>query len=624
MADPEGAVTALRESFLLAGGTEDGWDELVSSPKVPKWATQWMDAGEEGHREKVADIVKSYLQPEMMVEYEANWDDGGGAGRALVLVTEVFYKKNTFGLSCQHIVATDREYQEWSQDEINKKGTRKLHLCISKGPCRVVAPSTGVHWIHLRAFRVIPFAVAFNQEYCLEAAVRELGRQVNERINKFKADGVPSGVPVPKSAAKDSKAGVHRFNPVEEDPFLGSPEREEEEPHSSSRRKSRLPEKVGEKPPKIPKVSKEDAKSRAAAKVEANRAALALRTASPVMVRTEVPKGTRTGGDREKRSKEPPRKGTASWLDTIPSDPGGGRGGGGGPPPGDDGDGSGSSSGDGDRKGRGGGRKRSSSSGSSGDGGDDGDDSRDEERLRASLVVPPKKDKRKEKRRRDERNAERRNKRGRSKEKKKRRADKDKVKKEKRDSDRKRQRERKRRRGSRSSSSHSSSETGSLEKIYGKETKKFDTLAEKARKHPGRLLQGGLEEMRKYMAARVGEGQAEQSWRQQRVGAYVQQVLFVRHNPSQIGVRNTREILTLSAALDALLEQDFPMVGDLLMQRLKAVESALVEGWNVAAHQELIASPNASLTSAKEKSYAARQALQAQRLEESVKKRRSG
>lgn len=75
------------------------------------------------------------------------------------------------------------------------------------------------------------------------------------------------------------------------------------------------------------------------------------------------------------------------------------------------------------------------------------------------------------------------------------------MKKEKRDSDRKRKRERKRRRDSRSSSSHSSSETGSLEKIYGKETKKFDTLAEKARKHPGRLLQGGLEEMRKYMLA---------------------------------------------------------------------------------------------------------------------------
>lgn len=130
--------------------------------------------------------------------------------------------------------------------------------------------------------------------------------------------------------------------------------------------------------------------------------------------------------------------------------------------------------------------------------------------------------------------------------------------------------------------------------------------------------------MRKYMVARVGEGQAEQSWREIRVGAYVQQVLFVRNKNIKIGVRNTREILTLSAALDALLEQDFPMVGDLLMQRLKAVESALVEGWNVADHQELIASPNASLTSQKEKSYAARQALQAQRLEESVKKRRSG
>lgn len=262
MTDPERAVRELRESFLLAGGTEDSWDELVSSPRVPKWATQWMDAGDEGHRERVGEIVKSYLQPEMMVEYEANWDDGEGAGRALVLVTELLFKKNTYGLSCQHMVATDKEYQEWSQEEINKKGTRKLHLCISKGPCRVVAPSTGVHWIHLRAFRVVPFAVAFNQEYCLEAAVHELGRQVNEKINKFKADGVPSGVPVPKSAAKDSKAGMHRFPPSEGDPYIGLPPDDEENPPPSTRRKSRLPEKVVEKPPKIPQLSKEEARSK--------------------------------------------------------------------------------------------------------------------------------------------------------------------------------------------------------------------------------------------------------------------------------------------------------------------------------------------------------------------------
>ena len=612
-------VEELRQSFILGGGDEVKWEATMTSPHWPRWATQWMDAGDEGHRDRIFELVNHHLDSEMLLEYEATWDDGDAAGRALVLITKVMAKKNTYGLEVQHLAASNSEYHDWSQEEINKMNNRRLHLCFSKSPCRVVAPATGLHWIHLRSFRLASFAMAFNQEYSFDAAVAELGRQVNQALREMKSKGVPSGVPQPKSGGLPPKGG----GDDEELPLLEDSEPAEKLPRvAPAKRKKKPPVERGAEPPgKVEDSKKDDSAVRAAAKQEANRAALALRTGSPVMVKAKGIAGAAPGGDKRPKSHEVPGVGhlpavSGSWLDKVPSDHGGGHGG---KPPGGGSDGSDSSDDDGGKKGRGGGRKSPPSSGSSGNGDDDEDDSRDDrgKKVRAALVVPPKKEK-KTKRRKDEKKSDHRNKRGRSKEKRSK-----KEKKDRKSKDRKK-RTRKRRKSSRSSSLGSSSETGSLEKLYGKETKKFDTLAEKAKKNPGRLLRGGLEEMRKYMQARVGEERTEQSWRQQRVGAYIQQVLFVRHNPSQIGVRNTREILTLSAALDALLEEDFAVVGDLLMQRLKAVESALVEGWNVASHQELIASPNASLTSQKEKSYAARQALQAQRLDESVRRKRSG
>ena len=54
-------------------------------------------------------------------------------------------------------------------------------------------------------------------------------------------------------------------------------------------------------------------------------------------------------------------------------------------------------------------------------------------------------------------------------------------------------------------------------------------------------------------------------------------------------LRNGRELETLAAALDALVEGDLEVVGDLLASRFKAVEAATQEGhWNVARHYELL------------------------------------
>lgn len=89
-------------------------------------------------------------------------------------------------------------------------------------------------------------------------------------------------------------------------------------------------------------------------------------------------------------------------------------------------------------------------------------------------------------------------------------------------------------------------------------------------------------------------------------------------------MRNVRELITLGECIDLLMSNELPRLGDVLMQRLKAVEASLSEGWAVASQQELIPGPRATLTAPAEKSFAAKQALQHQKLEELLRKRKAG
>ena len=125
--------------------------------------------------------------------------------------------------------------------------------------------------------------------------------------------------------------------------------------------------------------------------------------------------------------------------------------------------------------------------------------------------------------------------------------------------------------------------------MYGKESWKYDFLVEKSRRHVGKLFRSGLEQM-----------------------TWIRSSSCTHQHPSRC------ELVTLSMALDLLMEQKFAELGDLLMQRMKAVEVSLTEGWSVANHQELIPGPKASLTTDQERSFAARQAVQKKKLQEVV------
>lgn len=145
-------------------------------------------------------------------------------------------------------------------------------------------------------------------------------------------------------------------------------------------------------------------------------------------------------------------------------------------------------------------------------------------------------------------------------------------------------------------------------------------LWRQSQKNPGKLLKSGLQEMGRFLADRVGANPHE-GWEDRRVMAYINQVLLTQHPAQSLGVRNLREAQTLGMALDLLMTGNLGSLGDLLMQRLKALETAVNEqNWSSARHQELIAPQSASLTNPGEREAAARAELRALKLRNSMAK----
>ena len=181
-----------------------------------------------------------------------------------------------------------------------------------------------------------------------------------------------------------------------------------------------------------------------------------------------------------------------------------------------------------------------------------------------------------------------------------------------------RERRRRRRSRSRQREKRSRSRRGSRERSSSKSSKSSQGFQEPlarggaelwrlSQKHPGKLLKSGMQELSRYLAERSEEGSSEEQWADRKVMAYVTQVILSLHPPGSIGVRNHRELITLGTSLDHLLQGRLAELGDLLMQRLKALETSLGDqGWATARHQELIPPLAATLTSTGKESEAPR------------------
>ena len=158
------------------------------------------------------------------------------------------------------------------------------------------------------------------------------------------------------------------------------------------------------------------------------------------------------------------------------------------------------------------------------------------------------------------------------------------------------------------SPSESSSESGPV--FRSASTREAD-LVEKSQKNPGCLLKSALKEMSRYLSARGEAGIKNPA--EGKVVSYLHQVLFPQYPKASL--RSQRELLTLQSALDLLLEGELGRASDLLVQRLKAVESSLAAdgNWEIARHMELIPG-QAGLSTKAELDEASKAELRAQKL----------
>ena len=138
-------------------------------------------------------------------------------------------------------------------------------------------------------------------------------------------------------------------------------------------------------------------------------------------------------------------------------------------------------------------------------------------------------------------------------------------------------------------------------------------LVEWARLHPGELFWQGLKEQSQFTSTRAGRTADDAG--EQRVGTYLNQVLLAQHPPARIGAPKLRELMTLQMAMDTLLDGNLALVGDILMQRFKAVEGSLNDGgWELSRHMELVPPSGASSSSQGERERAGRAALREAKL----------
>ncbi|CAK0827383.1 unnamed protein product [Prorocentrum cordatum] len=127
-----------------------------------------------------------------------------------------------------------------------------------------------------------------------------------------------------------------------------------------------------------------------------------------------------------------------------------------------------------------------------------------------------------------------------------------------------------------------------------------------ARSDPGALMAAGLKQIREYLAQRGGADNDDELDRMaSNVVQYITSVWHGMHPQNEMGVRNVREMRMIGECLDALTRGDLPQLGDVLMQRLKAIEQATKDGhWKIAEHLELIDSTDIGLASSAEVSAA--------------------
>ena len=171
------------------------------------------------------------------------------------------------------------------------------------------------------------------------------------------------------------------------------------------------------------------------------------------------------------------------------------------------------------------------------------------------------------------------------------------------------------------SDSEDSSSSSEEMPLFGGGPANSKTVRDIAQAHPGALFENGLQEIGRQMGlggtGPDGRLNAEALQGVRLVPYLVNRILprFPRVNP-----HTAKELRTNCEALDLLMEGKPAFVADIIMQRIKAIESNLGgKSWKLASQQELVEQTE-GLTSLSEELTMAKQQLQHLKLEEAEKK----
>ena len=142
-----------------------------------------------------------------------------------------------------------------------------------------------------------------------------------------------------------------------------------------------------------------------------------------------------------------------------------------------------------------------------------------------------------------------------------------------------------------------------------------------SRRRPGLFLQKGLKETARLLATGAG---GDEDWSAQKMQVWFRQIFLVKHPPSELGARNQGELATLCTCIDLLMKGDLGQVGDVLMQRLRAIEEFVeTKTWTLGKHLELTTPMDGTLTTEAERSIAVRAELRSAKLREALESARA-
>ena len=145
-----------------------------------------------------------------------------------------------------------------------------------------------------------------------------------------------------------------------------------------------------------------------------------------------------------------------------------------------------------------------------------------------------------------------------------------------------------------------------------------------ARSHPGALMQSTVVMMLRQIGDRLRGDETEAAMNTRGLAvAYLNRALLAREG-DKITLRCEREMRTLAEALDALAEGRFASVGDILAQRLRALEASVLEdgGWTVARHLEVVPDSRATTVTSGLRAVMAAAERQDLRLKEGLRRNR--